>query len=161
LYAPSSGPARSPATSAACSGPLLARHGPAWWSYAPPSSPVTTPPASRISTTPPATSQALLSNAQYPSNRPAATYARFNAVERVHDPGRRATRGGPQTALALFAEEVVIRERPEEELADRFLGGDVGLGDEVGPALLADAEPGPPGFEDGGAAAGGRLGGDE
>ena len=59
----------------------------------------------------------------------------------------------------LLADEQVVGEPAEEVVLDRLLGGVVGVGDEVGPGLLPDGEPGPPRPQLGGPPVGGLDGG--
>ena len=67
------------------------------------------------------------------------------AIERVDDPPRfgiAASRGQP-----LLTQEAMRRKTPVQQVVNGPLGGDVGLGDQIGGPLLAHGEPRGPVFQ--------------
>ena len=82
------------------------------------------------------------------------------AVERIDNPGgRRIRRRAVVAGFVFLPQKAVVGEAVMEVVVDRFLRGDVRLGDQVEAALLAHAEAAPPVFQDRGGPAGGLLGG--
>ena len=66
------------------------------------------------------------------------------AVQRIDDPSVLGASRGRLAGHFLFAQQTMPRKGPEHGPADRLLRGQVGLGHEVGRALLPDLEPANP-----------------